>query len=88
MAPSMPFRNRLFFSRRWRGMKIVWGLFAVELAFTVPALALFAIAQSNDYRERLWQDGFDNKINSNPNARVYAATNRTPYMVPIVWSSL
>ena len=69
-------------------MKIVWGLFAVELVFTVPALALFAIAQPDLYRTRLWQDGFDNRFNSNPEAMIFAMVNRTPYTVPPVWSQL
>lgn len=76
------------FSRRWRSLRTVWALFAIELAFTVPALALFAIAQPNLYRTRLWQDGFNNGFNSNPLASIYAMVNRTPYTTPVVWRQL
>ncbi|CAD0093284.1 unnamed protein product, partial [Aureobasidium vineae] len=34
--------------------------------FTVAALALFAIAQPNTYRTRLWTDGYNNGFNSSP----------------------
>ena len=69
-------------------MKAVWALFAIELIFTIPALALFAIAQPDLYRTRLWEDGFKNKFNSNPNAKVFATVNREPYTTPVVWSQL
>ncbi|KAI9655449.1 MAG: hypothetical protein M1831_004866 [Alyxoria varia] len=77
---------KFFLSRRWRLMKVVWVLFAVEFAFTIPALALFALAQPDNYRTRLWQDGYFNRFNSNPTARIYAMVNKTPYKTPLVWS--
>ncbi|KAL9061541.1 MAG: hypothetical protein Q9162_000073 [Coniocarpon cinnabarinum] len=79
---SMP----IHLSRRWRSMNTVWALFAIELALTIPALALFAIAQPDLYRTRLWRDGFKSGFNSNPEAQIYAMTNREHYEVPLVWS--
>ena len=69
-------------------MNTVWALFALELAFTVPALALFAIAQPDLYRTKLWQDGYKNGFNSNPTAKIYAMANRKPYETPVPWNSL
>lgn len=75
-------------SRRWRSWKAVWGLFGAELIFTVPALALFAIAQPDLYRTKLWQFGFDHGFNSNPVDPIYAMVNQEPYTYPLVWQGL
>lgn len=80
--------SRLWFSRRWRSWKAVWALFALEFIFTIPALALFAIAQPNLYRTRLWKDGFDNGFNSNPLGPIYAMVNGEKFDTPVVWRQL
>lgn len=81
-------RSQYLPSRRWRSWKAVWALFAVEFLFTIPALALFAIAQPNLYRTKLWKDGFDNGFNSNPLAPIYAMVNGEVFVTPIVWRQL
>ena len=77
-----------FISKRWRYMKLVWIFFAVELAFTIPALLLFGLAQPDLYRTRLWEDGYENGFNSNPVNPIYAMTNHEPYTYPTIWSQL
>ena len=66
----------------------MYGLFAVEVAFSVAALALFGIAQPDLYRTRLWQEGSDHGWNSNPNSIIYAYANYKPIKVPLPWSQL
>ena len=74
-------------SKRWRSPRTVIAFFAAELIFTVPVLALFALADPNTYRTRLRQDGYDNGFNSNPLEVLYAyANHRELPKVPLVWS--
>lgn len=74
-------------SKRWKRPRIVIGFFVAELLFTVPVLALFALADPNTYRTKLWQDGYDNGFNSNPLEVLYAyANHRALPTVPLVWS--
>jgi len=59
----------------------------LELAGLIPMLVLFGIAQPDLYRTKLWQIGFDNHFNSNPNMILYAYANHRPLpTVPFVWS--
>lgn len=83
-------RNRAncFMSKKWRFPYAVWGLFGTELAFTIPALALFAIAQPDLYRTRLRQFGSDHGWNSDPSIDVYAAANYQPLVIPPPWNEL
>ncbi|KAL1311158.1 hypothetical protein AAFC00_001360 [Neodothiora populina] len=62
-------------------------LFVLETPFVVAALTLFAIAQPDTYRKRLWQDGADNGFNSSPNEVLYAYANHTrdKLKLPMVW---
>jgi hypothetical protein len=60
---------------------------AVELVGLVPLLVIFGISQPDMYRSDMWQIGFDNKLNSNPNMILYAYANYQPLpKVPLVWS--
>jgi len=78
---------RLQISRRWKWPRVLLVLFAIELAGTVAALALFGIADPNLYRTKLWQIGYDNGFNSNPKQILYAYANYRPLpKTPLVWS--
>lgn len=74
--------------RQWRTPRTIYVLFAIELAFSIAALALFGIAQPDLYRTRLWQEGSDHGWASNPNEIVYAYANYKPMKVPLPWSQL
>lgn len=78
----------IYISHRWRKPRLILVLFVLELAFTIPALALFAIAEDDTYRTKLWQDGFNNGFNSSPAQILYAYANHRPVHYPLVWSSL
>jgi hypothetical protein len=78
----------LLIARKWRSRKTVLYLFAAEFPFTVAALALFAIAQPNTYRTRLWADGYSNGFNSSPTEILYSYANYRPISPPIIWSQL
>lgn len=59
----------------------------VELAGLVPLLVIFGIAQPDLYRSKMWQIGYDNGLNSNPNMILYAYANHRPLpTVPLIWS--
>lgn len=76
--------------RAWTrvGSKAVGWLMPVELAVLVPILVIFGIAQPDLYRSDMWQIGFDNKLNSNPNMILYAYANYRPLpKVPLIWTS-
>ncbi|KAH8597564.1 hypothetical protein B0O99DRAFT_617689 [Bisporella sp. PMI_857] len=74
-------------SRKWKWPKVLIGLFALELATTVAALALFGIADPDLYRTKLWQIGSDNGFNSSPKQILYAYANYRPIpKTPFVWS--
>ncbi|KAI5210587.1 hypothetical protein E4T39_00102 [Aureobasidium subglaciale] len=76
----------LLIARKWRSRKTMLYLFVAEFPFTVAALALFAIAQPNTYRTRLWADGYDNGFNSSPTEILYSYANHRPISPPIIWS--
>lgn len=59
----------------------------IELAGTVPALALFGIASPDLYRTTMWQIGYQNGWNSDPREILYAYANYIPLpKIPFVWS--
>lgn len=73
--------------RRWKWPKVLIALMVIELAGTVPALALFGIASPNLYRTKLWRIGSDNGFNSSPLQVLYAYANYRPIpKIPFVWS--
>jgi len=73
--------------RRWKWPKVLIALMVIELAGTVPALALFGIASPNLYRTKLWGIGSDNGFNSSPLQVLYAYANYRPIpKIPFVWS--
>ena len=73
--------------RRWRTPKTMLYLFALELALTVAALALFGIAAPDLYRTKLWKEGSDHGWNSNPNKIFYDFANYRPVHYPVPWAS-
>ncbi|KAF1815386.1 hypothetical protein P152DRAFT_183826 [Eremomyces bilateralis CBS 781.70] len=75
-----------FPSKKWRTPLILWGLMVIELALTIPILALFGIAAPDLYRTKLWQEGADQGFNSDPKAGLYAAANYRSYKTPLIWS--
>lgn len=73
--------------RRWKWPKVLIALMVIELAGTVPALALFGIASPNLYRTKLWRIGNNNGFNSSPLQVLYAYANYRPIpKIPFVWS--
>lgn len=65
----------------------IW-LMPLELIGLIAVLVVFGIAQPDLYRTKMWQIGFDNKLNSNPNMILYAYANFKPLpKVPLIWSS-
>jgi len=76
------------FVRRWRSRRFIILLLVLELALSVPALALFGIADPDLYRTKLWQAGASAGFNSAPSEILYAYANHRPIPVPLVWSQL
>jgi hypothetical protein len=75
------------FQRKWKWPKVLIALMVIELAGTVPALALFGIAAPNLYRTTMWQIGYQNGFNSDPREILYAMANYVPLpKIPFVWS--
>lgn len=73
--------------RPWRHRKIYYYTMIPELATIVALLVLFGLAQPNTYRTLMWQIGYNNGFNSNPNMILYAYANHVPLpTVPFVWS--
>jgi len=75
--------------RKWprAARRGTWYLMPLELLGLIPALVIFGISQPDLYRTDMWQIGFDNKLNSNPNMILYAYANYRPLPnVPLVWS--
>lgn len=71
---------------RWQNRFNGWAM-PVELAVLIALLVIFGIAQPDLYRTDMWQIGFDNKLNSNPNMVLYAYANYRPLpKVPLIWS--
>jgi len=76
-----------FFSKQWRWPKVFVALMIIELAGTVPALVLFAVADPDAFRTELWRIGYDNGFNSSPDQILYAYANYQPLpKTPMVWS--
>ena len=76
------------FVRRWRFQHFIILLLVLELALSVPTLALFGIADPDLYRTKLWQAGANAGFNSAPSVILYAYANHRPIAVPLVWSQL
>jgi len=78
-----------FALKRWRKVvfKTIFVMLAIEVALTVPALALTGIADPNTYRNKLWHDGFMNGYNSDPSTILYSYANYKPVKTPLVWSA-
>lgn len=75
------------FQRKWKWPKVLIALMVIELAGTVPALALFGIASPDLYRTTMWQIGYQNGWNSDPREILYAYANYAPLpKIPFVWS--
>lgn len=73
--------------RPWRHRKIYYCTMIPELATIVALLVLFGLAQPNTYRTLMWQIGYNNGFNSNPNMILYAYANHVPLpTIPFVWS--
>lgn len=59
----------------------------VELAGLIPILVIFGIAQPDLYRSKMWEIGYENGYNSNPNIILYAYANNRPLpKIPLIWS--
>jgi len=72
---------------KWKYPKWIIALNVLELAGTVAALTLFGIADPDLFRTRLWQIGYDNGFNSDPNEVIYAYANyRKIPKIAFVWS--
>ena len=68
--------------------KAMYTIFAIEVAVSVPALALYGIAKPDTYRTRLWQEGYNQGWNSDPKEVLYAYANSRPIPDPLPWSQL
>lgn len=82
------FRFRIpHFQSQWKWPRVLIALMVIELAGTIPALALFGIASPDLYRTKMWQIGSDNGFNSSPLQILYAYANYRPLpKTPFVWS--
>lgn len=78
----------LLIARNWRQPRLVVVFFIVEFLFTIPALVLYALADPNEYRTKLWVDGAANGFNSSPSTALYEAANYRPVHIPLVWQPL
>ncbi|KAF1994331.1 hypothetical protein P154DRAFT_527127 [Amniculicola lignicola CBS 123094] len=59
---------------------------AFEFLQATTLLALFAVAQSDQFRTSLWKDGGARGLNSDPGLRIYFyANHREPPPVALVW---
>lgn len=74
-------------ARNWRKPILIYVFFALEFAFTLPALVLFALADPDAYRSDLRVDGAMNGFNSSPMHALYEAANYRPVHTPVVWSA-
>ncbi|KAI5305193.1 hypothetical protein KEM55_009106 [Ascosphaera atra] len=75
-----------YLPRKYRCPVLFKILLVVEFCFTVAALTLFGIAHPDTYRNKLWQDGSENGLNSSPKKGEYANANYEPYHTPHPWS--
>lgn len=70
-----------------KAKKAITYLMMVELSGLIPLLVIFGLSQPDLYRSALWQIGWQNKLNSDPNMILYAYANFKPLpKVPFVWS--
>ena len=74
--------------KQWRTHRTIRILFSIEMALTIPALALYGIAQPDLYRTQFWQEGSDHGWNSSPDQIIYAAANYKPVKAPLPWRQL
>ncbi|KAK5992817.1 hypothetical protein PT974_06236 [Cladobotryum mycophilum] len=75
--------------RKWptTALRTTRWLMLVEFIGLVPLLVIFGLAQPDLYRTTMWQIGFDNHLNSNPNMVLYAYANHRPLPeIPFIWS--
>jgi len=72
--------------KRWRNVKIIYGLLALQFAFVLLTLILFGLASEYDYRAALWEDGYLNGFNSNPSQPIFNLDNGGTMTTPLVWS--
>ncbi|KAH7320172.1 hypothetical protein B0I35DRAFT_408876 [Stachybotrys elegans] len=75
--------------RRWPRVsrKATLWLMPIELIGLIPLLVIFGIAQPDLYRTRMWQIGWDHRLNSNPAVILFAYANHTPQPnIPLIWS--
>ncbi|KAL3464698.1 hypothetical protein BJX64DRAFT_88491 [Aspergillus heterothallicus] len=77
----------MYIAKKYRNHNLIYILMALELPIIITILTLTGIAAHDRYRNKLWQDGYDNGFNSSPQAEVYAAANYQSYSTPKVWSS-
>lgn len=77
---------RVHLARTWRTPRLLLGLFTLETALTIAALALFGIADPDLYRTKLWADGYALGYNSSPDGALLAAANHVPFSTPLCWS--
>ncbi|CAK7228220.1 hypothetical protein SBRCBS47491_006828 [Sporothrix bragantina] len=85
-APTAKMAYRIL-RRPWHHRKVYYYTMVPELGLIVGLLVLFGLAQPNTYRTLMWQIGFNNGFNSNPNMILYAYANHVPLpTVPFVWS--
>ena len=71
--------------RTWKATTTIKLLFALELFISIPALAIFGIAQPDLYRTSFWQEGASHGWNSSPETIVYAYANYKPIATPLPW---
>lgn len=73
--------------RPWRLRKPYLYLMVPELGLIVALLVLFGLSQPDTYRTTMWEIGYENGFNSNPNMILYAYANHVPLPhIPFVWS--
>lgn len=75
--------------RKWpaKARKAIGWMMPLELIGLIPALVIFGISQPDLYRTDMWQIGWDNRLNSNPNMILYAYANHRPLpQIPLIWS--
>ncbi|MCJ1409141.1 hypothetical protein MMC19_003219 [Ptychographa xylographoides] len=70
----------------WRWSTFFYVLIAVEVPFTVAALALYGIADPDLYRTQLWQEGANQGWNSDPIEILYSYANYRPIATPTPWN--
>ncbi|KAI2630374.1 hypothetical protein GGS26DRAFT_108397 [Hypomontagnella submonticulosa] len=73
--------------RQWRSTRAMYYTMIAELGGTVAVLVMFALAQPDLYRTRLWRAGNELGFNSSPAVILWSYSNYEPYpKLPLVWS--